>query len=128
MEGSFFYFNRSFLFIIIIMLQTYYIVSQTLNCKISVPEGITSQQLNNIICIGISTSSNPNLGTFSDGSLIVETSRDTGSLNRYFYGLTKDGRSYFKSDNNRATFMISHSGVYRNDSENFVDINLYFFK
>ena len=120
MEENFFYFNRSFLFIIIIMLQTYQIISQTLGCKISVPEGITSQQLNNIICIGISTSSNPNLETFSDGSLIVETSRDTGSLNRYFYGLTKDGRSYFKSDNNRATFMVGHSNVYRNDSENFV--------
>ena len=91
----------------------------SLSCKIKVPDTETSRKLNNIICIGTSGFSNPNIALFSNGSLIVESSKDAGSTTRYFYGITKDGKPYF-SNNQYHMSLSASSGIYRKESQNFV--------
>ena len=94
-------------------------VSSALNCKISVPDAITSQKLDNIRCIGTNGYTFPNFATFSDGSLIIETSKDSGTIARKFYGITSDGRPYFENNQYQLT-IFSGSGCYRKESENVV--------
>ena len=91
----------------------------TLSCSIAVPDSVTSQQLNNIICIGPSGSANVNFAEFSDGSLIIESSKDSGTIQRYFYGITKQGTPYFPNNQYHMSLFAS-SGKYRKESENFI--------
>ena len=118
-ENFSYHFNKSINLISLFILINQIIKISTLTGKITVPESITSQKLNNIICIGPSGFANLNLATFSDGSLIVETSKDSQSLLRYFYGITKEGKPYF--DNIQYHMSLNApSGVYRKISENFI--------
>ena len=92
-----------------------------LACDISTTNaGITTQKLNNIICLGsVSNFAHINFAKFSDGTLIVESSLDKDSTIRAFYGITADGKPFF--DNNKYTLSLSaKSGNYRKDSENYV--------
>ena len=89
------------------------------SCKISVPDTVTSQKLNNIICIGASGFTYPNFAAFSDGSLLVECSRDSGTIRRSFYGITLDGKPFFKNNQYHMS-LNSNSGCYRKESENSV--------
>ena len=95
------------------------ISSSALSCKISVPDTVTSQKLNNIICIGPSGFTYSNFATFSDGSLIVECSKDVGTIRRSFYGITLDGKPYFKNNQYHMS-LNSNNECYRKDSENSV--------
>ena len=74
------------------------IKADTLSCQISVPSSVTSQKLDNIICIGESGFAYSNFATFSNGSLIIESSKDSGTVEREFYGITKEGTPYFKGN------------------------------
>ena len=91
----------------------------TSSCKITVPNTITSQQLNNIICIGPIGAANVNFAEFSDNSLIIESSKDSETIQRYFYGITKEGNPYF-SNNQYHMSIFGPNGIYRKESENFV--------
>ena len=88
------------------------------DCHISVPDSITSQKLNNIICIGGSYSTYINFANFSNASLIIESSKDTSDTNRAFYGITADGKPYFK--NNNYFLNIDAKSGKREESENFI--------
>ena len=58
------------------------------DCKIEVPSSVTSQKLDNIICLGDSGFAYSNFATFSNGSLVIESSKDSGTDERIFYGIT----------------------------------------
>ena len=88
------------------------------SCKITVPESVTSQKLNNLICIGTINFKYPNFATFSNGSLIIETSEGMGS-ERVFYGITKEGKPLFANNQYVIKFNISEKKS-RQDSENFI--------
>ena len=95
------------------------ISSSAFSCKISVPDTVTTQKLNNIICIGASGFTYSNFATFSDGSLLVECSKDSETIRRSFYGITYDGKPYFKNNQYHMS-LNSNAGCYRKDSENSV--------
>ena len=59
---------------------------------------VKTQRLNNIIWIGDKYFRYINLVTYSNGDLIVETSSTEGTSKRMFYGIKKNGRSFFKGD------------------------------
>ena len=88
------------------------------SCKITVPESVTSQKLNNLICIGTINFKYPNFATFSNGSLIIETSEGIGS-ERVFYGITKEGKPLFANNQYVIKFNTSEKNT-RQDSENFI--------
>ena len=102
---------------LILLINQIFIAFSELNCEISVPDNINTQKLDHIICLGTSGFTFPNFGTFSDGSLIVETSRDLGTVDRSFYGITVDGKPYF-SNNQYHMSLKSDSNCYRKESEN----------
>ena len=121
MEEKFIYQNKHaiFAFILLILINKIIDVS-TLSCDISAPDSIVSQKLNNIICIGPIDFANVNLANFSDGSLVVESSKDiNGSNQRFFYGITKEGKPYFDNDQYLISF-YTNSRMNRSESENFV--------
>lgn len=106
---------------LLLLLINQYYQSTSLSCKISVPTGVTSQKLDNIICIGNAGFTNPNFATFRNGSLIIETSEDAGSDIRAFYGITKEGKPYFENEQYFLSFKADN-GKYRKEAENFVII------
>ena len=59
---------------------------------------------------------NPNFGLFSNGSLIIESSK---SNQRAFYGITQEGKPYFENNEYSISFNAP-SGKTRNEAENFV--------
>ena len=91
------------------------------SCKISVPSTVSSQRLNNIICLGNSGFAYSNFATFLNGSLIVESSKDKGTEERIFYGITKEGTPYFQNSQYFISFNASN-GDNRKESENFIII------
>ena len=95
------------------------IKADTLSCQISVPSSVTSQKLDNIICIGESGFAYSNFATFSNGSLIIESSKDSGTVEREFYGITKEGTPYFK-ENQYHMSLNAANGDFRKEAENFV--------
>ena len=95
------------------------IKTDTLSCQISVPSSVTSQKLDNIICIGESGFAYSNFATFSNGSLIIESSKDSGTVEREFYGITKEGTPYFKGNQYHLSLNAAN-GDFRKESENFV--------
>ena len=118
-EKILYHFNKTINLISLFILINHVIKISALTGKITVPESITSQKLNNIICIGPSGFANLNLASFSDGSLIVETSKDSQTILRYFYGITKEGKPYFDNIQYHMS-LYAPSGVYRKISENFI--------
>ena len=111
------YFRQKFLYLInflLIINQLTKVSSQ--DCEIRVPDSVTSQKLDKIICIGPSGFANPNFGLFSNGSLIIESSK---SNQRAFYGITQEGKPYFEN-NEYSIFFNASSGETRNQAENFV--------
>ena len=118
-EKFLYHFEKSINLISLFLIINQIIKISTLSCKITVPETITSQQLNNIICIGSSGFANLNIATFSDGSLVVETSKDSQTILRYFYGITKEGKPYFNNVQYHMS-LFAPSGIYRKISENFI--------
>ena len=112
--------KNSFIYLIQILLLLNQIIKvSSVVCKISVPDSITSQQLNNIICIGTNGFAEVNFASFSNNSLIVETSKDSGTEERVFYGITKEGLPLFENGQYHLSFN-AESGQQRKDSENFV--------
>ena len=85
MLNNIFIFNILFISLINIFLLTNQITKvSSVTCKISVPDSVTSQKFDNVICIGTSGFTFPNYASFSDGSLIIESSRDVGTSKRFF--------------------------------------------
>ena len=112
--------KNSFIYLIQILLLLNQIIKvSSVVCKISVPDSITTQQLNNIICIGTNGFAEVNFASFSNNSLIVETSKDSGTEERVFYGITKEGLPLFQNGQYHLSFN-AESGQQRKDSENFV--------
>ena len=90
-----------------------------LNQIIDATSSVTSQKLDNIIYLGSSGFAYSNFATFSNGSLVIESSEDKGSTARIFYGITRDGNPLFESNN----YFLSLSVVdnyQRKESENFI--------
>ena len=69
-------------------------------CEIS-NEIIKGQWLNNIIYLGESSCSYINIETSENNDLFAEVSSFPESNIRYFYGLTKEGKGFFKDNNNK---------------------------
>ena len=113
------YFQIYFHIINIILLNTRLINASSLTCKISVPNSVTSQKLNNVMCLGKSGFAYSNFATFSNGSLIIESSKDKGTEERIFYGITKEGTPYFKENQYFMSFN-TFNGDYRKEAENFI--------
>ena len=111
--------NLIYLINLLLFINQVAISSSALSCKISVPDTVTSQKLNNIICIGASGFTYSNFATFSDGSLLVECSRDIGTIRRSFYGITLDGKPFFKNNQYHMS-LNSNNECYRKESENSV--------
>ena len=65
---------------------------------------VKTQRLNNIIWIGDKYFRYINLITYSNGDLIVETSSTEGTSKRMFYGIKKNGRSFFKGDKKKTKY------------------------
>ena len=107
-----FYLNKYFSFIF------YFFKVLSLIYLITVPSFVTSKKLNNIIYIGSNGFVYPNLATFSNGSLVIETSKDEKSYERVFFGITKEGNPLFSKNN----FIISFNSIEnsRKYSENFI--------
>ena len=98
--------NINFLFkLFFIFLQINFI--KTNNCLISNNTIITSQWLNNIICIGDDDFRYINFAKFENGDMIVETTAIPDLPKRMFYGITKDGEPLFKNGQYHATIEIS---------------------
>ena len=112
-KNYFIYFINIFLFI------NQIIKVSPVVCQISVPDSISTQLLNNIICIGTNGFANTNFASFSNGSLIIESSKDSGSEERVFYGITKEGKPLFENNQYHLSFNAD-SGQQRKESENFV--------
>ena len=111
-----------FLSIIILVIINQIIKSSAaLDCRISVPDTNITQKLNNIICLGESYSTYINFASFSNGSLIIESSKDNEETNRAFYGITFDGKPYFKN-NQYFSSLNAQPGIYRKESKNVVII------
>ena len=91
------------------------ILNQIIDATISV----TSQKLDNIIYLGSSGFAYSNFATFSNGSLVIESSEDKGSTTRIFYGITKDGNPLFESNNYFLSLSVADN-YQRKDSENFI--------
>ena len=62
---------------------------------------IKTQWLNNIIKIGGLKYRYVNIASYSNGDMVVETTCYEGEPKRYFYGLKKNGRAFFKDKNNK---------------------------
>ena len=86
---------------------------------IELPSSVKSQKLDNIIYLGGSGFAYSNFATFSNGSLVIESSEDKGSTTRIFYGITKEGKPLFK-DNNYFLSLTVDDDYKRKDSENFI--------
>ena len=105
------------LFYLILFINQIILSSQDLACKITVPDTVISQKLDNIICIGPTNFAYSNFATFSDGSLIVESSEDQGTVQRAFYGITKDGKPFFVNNEYHMS-LNANEECFRKDSEN----------
>ena len=119
MSNIFYCHNTIIIYLFYLLIVINNIIGISSSCPITVPNSVTTQKLNNIICIGSNGFANPNFAKFSNGSLIIETSKDEGSEERNFYGITKEGKPYFENDQ----FLISFNadnGQIRQESENFV--------
>ena len=90
-----------------------------LNQIIDSPSSVTSQKLDNIIYLGSSGFAYSNFATFSNGSLVIESSEDKGSTARIFYGITRDGNPLFESNNYFLSLSVADD-YQRKDSENFI--------
>ena len=77
------------------------------DCKISNITKITTQWLNNIICIGEENFRYVNFANFSNGDMIVETTAIPDSPKRIFYGIKNDGGPFFDNQQYHATIVIS---------------------
>ena len=62
-------------------------------------EIIKTQWLTNIIRIGDKDFRYVNFATFSNGSMIIETTSFPGNKYRYFFGLQSNGLPFFKNSN-----------------------------
>ena len=62
---------------------------------------IKDQWLNNIIRIGGLNYRYINFASYSNGDMIVETTCYPGEPKRYFYGIKKNGRPFFKNKTNQ---------------------------
>ena len=116
-DGNYEYKN-SFKLMKILLFFIYFFEVNSSSCKITVPESVTSQKLNNLICIGTINFKYPNFATFSNGSLIIETSKDSNP-ERVFYGITKEGKPLFANNQYIIKFNTSEKNT-RQDSENFI--------
>ena len=110
-----FYFIKFFYFII------YFLKIISIIYEITLSNNVISQKLNNIIYIGTNGFVYPNFATFSNGSLVIETSKDEKSYERVFFGITKEGNPLFSNNN----FIISFDSTInsRKYSENFIITN-----
>ena len=90
------------------------------NCKIEVPSSVMSQKLDNIICLGDSGFAYSNFATFSNGSLVIESSKDAGTDERIFYGITSDGKPLFEKNSNYFLSLNVGDNYHRKESENFI--------
>ena len=77
------------------------------DCLISNVTKITTQWLNNIICIGEENFRYVNFATFSNGDMIVETTAIPDSPKRMFYGISNNGEPFFDNQQYHATIVIS---------------------
>ena len=68
------------------------------DCLISNITVITTQWLNNIICIGDLNFRYATFATTSDGDMIIEITAIPDTSQRIFYGLTRDGKPYFSNN------------------------------
>ena len=70
---------------------------------------IKTQWLNNIITVGEKNYKYINIATFSNGDMIAVSAyyHKKGSNKRQFYGLKKNGRYYFKNNDNNETSFYS---------------------
>ena len=76
-------------------------------CLISNITKITTQWLNNIICIGEENFRYVNFATFTNGDMIVETTAIPDSPKRMFYGIRGNGEPFFGNQQYHATIVIS---------------------
>ena len=106
-------FWKKFFYLII-----YFFETLSLVFEITVPSFVTSKKLNNIIYIGSNGFVYPNLATFSNGSLVIETSKDEESRERIFFGITKEGNPLFSNNNFIKSFNSTVNS--RKYSENFI--------
>ena len=90
-----------------------------LNQIIDATSSVTSQKLDNIIYLGGSGFAYSNFATFSNGSLVIESSEDKGSTTRIFYGITKEGKPLFKNNDYFLSLTVNDD-YKRKDSENFI--------
>ena len=78
------------------------------DCFITNKTKITSQWLNNIICLGDKNLKYINFATFSNGDMVVEATSNVDSLNkRIFYGIKIDGKPFFKNGQYHSIILIS---------------------
>ena len=96
-------FNINFIFCLFLKI---YLV-KTDDCLISNNSIITTQRLNNIICLGEKDLRYVNFATFSNGDMVIETTSIPDSPKRNFYGIKKDGKSFFNNGQYYSTIMIS---------------------
>ena len=90
-----------------------------LNQIIDATSSVTSQKLDNIIYLGSRGFAYSNFATFSNGSLVIESSEDKGSNIRIFYGITRDGNPLFESNNYFLSLRVVDN-YQRKESENFI--------
>ena len=84
---------------------------------IEFPSLVTSQKLTNIIRLGGSGFVYSNFATFSNMSLVIESSKDSSSPTRIFYGITKEGTPLFENNNFFLSFIADGE---RKDYENVI--------
>ena len=95
---------------------------QANDCLISNNTIITSQWLNNIICIGDNDYKYVNFANFANGDMVVEITSMPEALKRYFFGIKGDGKPLFKNGKYHASIEVSgqdNTNVERNEGEIF---------
>ena len=100
------YFAINFIFKLFTLLLNFNFII-TDNCIISNRTIITSQWLNNIICLGDDNFRYVNFATYSNGSMIVEATAIPDSPKRMFYGVQRDGEPLFSNGQYHTTVEIS---------------------
>ena len=117
-----FNFNRN----ILIKLIYFFFMIDLINtdgCFISNKTTITSQWLNNIICLGATNLRYINFATFSNGDMIVEATSTSDYSDRIFYGIKSSGEPFFSNDQYHSKITISgetESNNARNEAEIFI--------
>ena len=97
--------NLSFI-IMISILMINFIKSD--NCLITNRTIITTQWLNNIICLGDDNFRYVNFATSSDNDMIIETTAIPDSPKRMFYGIKSNGEPFFSNGQYHSTIVISN--------------------